>query len=84
VPSGTDGHGFPEVLRMLDEGEPGRSFAFLRSRPGRGVTREDRAWARFLHDAGRVAGVEVEVVHLATDDDVTPLPLDAIGVDLSA
>lgn len=84
VPSSTDGHGFPEVLRMLDEGEPGHSFAFLRSRPGRGVTADDRAWAAFLHDAGRVAGVAVEVVHLATDDEITPLPLDAIGLSRTA
>ena len=84
VPSTADGHGFPEVLRMLDQGEPGHSFAFLRSRPGRGVTHEDRAWAAFLHEAGRVAGVSVEVVHLATDEEITPLPLDAIGISRSA
>lgn len=84
VPSTADGHGFPEVLRMLDEGEPEHSFAFLRSRPGRGVSQEDRDWASFLHEAGRVAGVSVEVVHLATDDEITPLPLDVIGVGRSA
>jgi hypothetical protein len=79
VPASAAGHGLPEVLRMLDEGEPGLSFAFLRSRPGRGVMQEDRRWAAFLYEAGRVAGVEVEVVHLATDEDVIALPLDAIG-----
>jgi hypothetical protein len=84
VPSSADGHGFPEVMRMLDEGEPGHSFAFLRSRPGRGVTNEDRAWAAFLHEAGRTAGVAVEVVHLATDDDLTPLPLDTLRIGRSA
>lgn len=84
VPVGTEGHGFPEVLRLLDDAEPGNSFAFLRSRPGRGVTTEDRAWAAFLYDAGRVSGVQVEVVHLATDDEVTPLPLDEVGLGRTA
>ena len=84
APARTEGHGFPEVLRMLDDAEPGHSFAFLRSRPGRGVTRDDRAWAAFLYDAGRLSGVEVEVVHLATDDEITPLPPDEVGLDRSA
>lgn len=84
VPGDVDGHGLPEVLRMLDAGEPGHSFAFLRSRPGRGVSGDDRAWATFLHDAGRVAGVRVEVVHLATDEEVVPLPLDALGTRRTA
>ena len=84
VPVSADGHGFPEVLRLLAQDEPGHSYAFLRSRPGRGISREDRAWAAFLHDAGRIAGVEVEVVHLATDDELVPLPLDTIGISRSA
>lgn len=80
VPSSTDVRGLSEVLRMLDETEPGHGYAFLRSRPGRGVTGDDRRWASFLHDAGRAAGVRVEVVHLATDEEITPLPLDEIGL----
>jgi hypothetical protein len=84
VPESVEGQGFPEVLRLLDDAEPGHSFAFLRSRPGRGVTRDDRAWAAFLYDAGRVAGVEVEVVHLATDEEIVPLPRDDLGLTRSA
>ncbi|HEU5038939.1 MAG TPA: hypothetical protein VFT70_18170 [Nocardioides sp.] len=84
LPATVEGHGLPEVLRMLDASEPGHSYAFLRSRPGRGVTRADRAWAAFLYDAGRVAGVEVEVVHLATDEDIVPLPLDEVPERRSA
>ena len=84
VPAHADGHGFPEVLRLLAGDEPGHTFAFLRSRPGRGITRDDRAWAAFLHEAGRIAGVEVEVVHLATDEELVPLPLDAIGISRTA
>lgn len=56
-------------------------LAFLRSRPGRGgVAAGDRAWARCLYDACRTAGVGCEVVHLATDVDVLPLPFDAVGL----
>jgi hypothetical protein len=75
---------FAELLRDLDTVDPGGSFAFLRSRPGRGIHAEDRAWAGFLYDAGRAAGARLEVVHLATDVEVLPLPLDEIGLRHSA
>ncbi|MBO0844255.1 MAG: hypothetical protein J2P22_02415 [Nocardioides sp.] len=56
---------------------PDTRFAFLRSRPGGGrPDAADRAWARALYDAGRAAGVRLEVVHLAHDDDVYPLAVD--------
>ena len=52
-------------------------FAFLRSRPGSGrPDASDRAWARELYAAGRQASARLEVVHLAHDHDVYPLPLD--------
>ena len=39
----------------------------------------DRAWARALYDAGRLAsGARLEVIHLAHDHDVYPLPLDDV------
>lgn len=76
---------FGDLLRHLDGDDPGGSFAFLRSRPGAGgVVPGDRAWAAFLYAAGRAAGVRVEVVHLATDTDVVPLPLDEVGLPRSA
>ena len=76
---------FAEVLRLLDQDDPWHAYAFLRSRPGTGTAdHTDRAWAAFLYDAGRVAGVGVEVVHLATDADVVPLPLDEIGLGRTA
>jgi hypothetical protein len=54
-------------------------FAFLRSRPGSGrPDAADRAWARELYAAGRQASARLEVVHLAHDDDVYPLPLDDV------
>jgi hypothetical protein len=71
---------FAQLLAMIDDRDPGGSFAFLRSRPGAGVDDRDRAWAGFLYAAGRAAEVRVEVVHLATDRDVVPLPLDEVGL----
>jgi len=58
----------------------GRRFAFLRSRPGHGgLTADDRAWARSLYDAGRRAGVPVEVVHRACDHDLVAVPMDEVA-----
>jgi len=79
----------PQIVEIAEtEGPPApdrTAYAFLRSRPGAGgPDADDRAWAAFLYDAGRVAGVEVEVVHLATDTDVVPLPLDEIGLGRTA
>ena len=55
----------------------GRRIAFLRSRPGRGgPSPEDLAWARSLYVACRAGGLETDVVHLATDDTLVPLPMD--------
>lgn len=66
------------IHALLDDVVPGARIAFLRTRPGRqGVDAEDRAWARGLYGAARSLGAPVEVVHLATDDDVWALPADA-------
>ena len=57
----------------------GRRFAFLRSRPGHaGLTTNDLAWARALYDAGRRAGVPLEVVHRACDHDLVAVPMDEV------
>jgi hypothetical protein len=73
--------GLADVIRLLDSDDPGGSFAFLRSRPGRGgIDADDRRWASFVHGAGRSADVRLEVVHVATDDGVTAVPLDEIGL----
>ncbi len=56
---------------------PATRFAFLRSRPGGGgPDAGDRAWARALYDAGRVAGARIDVVHLAHDHDIVPITVD--------
>jgi hypothetical protein len=58
----------------------GRRFAFLRSRPGHGgLTADDRAWARSLYDAGRRAGVALEVVHRACDHDLVAVPMHEVA-----
>lgn len=69
---------FAEVLAGLDL-EPGDRLAFLRSRPGGAqVTHDDRAWAESLYASARRAGVPCEVVHLATEGDVRPVPADEL------
>lgn len=66
--------------RIVDEQVPGGSLALLLSRPGAGgPTDDDRAWAHGLVTSCRAVGVRAEVVHLATDVDVVPLPLDALS-----
>lgn len=66
---------------LLAEHGPGGRVALLRTRPGRGRARpEDLAWAAALHAALDAAGVPAHVVHLATDDQVLPMPLDALPV----
>ncbi len=72
--------GFAEVARtLLGDLDPGGRWALLRSRPGAGGPSElDRAWAQGLLAALRARGVPTEVMHLATDVDVVPLPYDAL------
>lgn len=57
----------------------GLRVAFLRSRPGNQTPDDrDRAWASILYDVCREAELPCEVVHLATDRDIYPMPLDAL------
>ena len=70
---------FAELLSRLDL-EPGDRLAFLRSRPGGSdVTDTDRAWAASLYAGTRQAGLPCETVHLATEDEVRPLPPDELA-----
>jgi hypothetical protein len=74
-PEEGDAEALAGVLRHL--AGPCHRFAFLRSRPGSGrPDLTDVAWARAVAHAGRLAGARLEVVHLAHDRDVYPLPLD--------
>lgn len=71
---------FVALLKLLRQDmAEGERLAFLRSRPGRGGPRpDDRAWARSLYDACRVAGMPTDVVHLANDEVLVPLPMDEV------
>ncbi|SFC60777.1 hypothetical protein SAMN04487968_108178 [Nocardioides terrae] len=66
--------------RLLDELDAGGRVAMLLCRPGASaVTPFDKAWTRALvHGAHRV-GVELEVVHVASDATIRPLPLDEVA-----
>ena len=66
------------MLRLLDQDDPGHAYAFpaLAPQDRDSGPHHDRAWggrAPLRRRSGR-AGVGVEVVHLATDADVVPLP----------
>ena len=71
---------FVALLKTLGaEMRDGERVVFLRSRPGRGGPRpNDLAWAHSLYDACRTAGVETDVVHLANDEALVPLPMDEV------
>ena len=79
-PEEDDGEALAAFLAHL--AVPGTRFAFLRSRPGGGrPSPGDRAWALALYDAGRRSGADLDVVHLAHDHDVMPLPMDDLMAD---
>ena len=79
-PTPSEQANFVALLKELStEMRPGERVVFLRTRPGRSALRpDDLAWARSLYDACRVAGVETDVVHLATDEALVPLPMDQV------
>ncbi len=70
--------GLAELLRRLHaDVAPHARFAFLRSRPGGGgINPHDRGWAQALYDAARLARVPIEVIHLANDHELVPMPMD--------
>jgi hypothetical protein len=78
-PTDEEAASFADFLRHLRDRLPSAErIVFLRSRPGLGGPRpDDLAWARSLYATCRAAGVETDVVHLATDDTLVPLPMDA-------
>lgn len=77
VPSDEEVEDFARFLRRLVETAPGGRVAMLRSRPGRGGPDAlDRAWAAALLAAARRVGVPTDLVHLATDERVVPMPPD--------
>ncbi|RYP86841.1 hypothetical protein EKO23_07645 [Nocardioides guangzhouensis] len=66
-----------ELVEMLHV--PGARVAFLVCRPGTGPAGpDDRAWAGALLRMAQRAGVRCEPTHLATDEEILPIPLDEL------
>jgi hypothetical protein len=72
---------FGAFLAHLSPDVPdGSRWAFLRCRPGHGgATGADRDLVNALLAGCRDAGVATDVVHLATDDTLVPLPYDELA-----
>jgi len=65
------------LRRILDRVEPDGRLALLISRPGAGgLTDEDRCAAGSLYAGCRRHRLPVEVIHVATDTEVLPVPAD--------
>ncbi len=81
-PEPDDARGFAELADdLLDEHAPGGRWAMLLVRAGTStVTANDRAWAHALLEACRAQGVATDVLHLATDGVVVPLPYDELAL----
>ena len=77
-PEPADVRGLAELMRRIrGELAPEARFAFLRSRPGGGgPSHDDRAWAQYLYEAARLAHAPIEIVHLANDHELVPIPMD--------
>lgn len=75
-----------ELVRRLGEALPRARVAFLLSRPDKGPPESpavpdssDQAWAAVVYAAARDGGVPCEVLHLATDEAVLPIPGDSLA-----
>lgn len=78
LPAPEELDGMAAMLRgLLDDLAPQGRVAMLRSRPGNTPPDdEDRRWAAALLAACRRGGVPTDLVHLATDERIVPLPPD--------
>ncbi|MDQ4052600.1 MAG: hypothetical protein M3237_07850 [Actinomycetota bacterium] len=86
VPEPDELEALGEMLASLREAVvPDGRVAFLLTRPGReGATARDREWAGALYAAIPAAGVPTDVVHLATDVTLRPVPIDDTPVHAPA
>jgi hypothetical protein len=76
------GHVLSDLLQHLD---PAGRWALLLSRPGAHPTDEmDRAWAGALYDTVRSRSIRHDTIHLATDSEIMPVPLDDVTGYLQA
>jgi hypothetical protein len=78
--------GFGQMLSdLLQHVDPAGRWALLLSRPGAHPTDHlDRAWAGALYDTVRSRGLRHDTIHLATDEEIMPVPLDEVTGHLRA
>jgi hypothetical protein len=78
-PGEEDTRGLGELLGHLPpQGDESR-WALLVSRPGsHGLDDSDRRWAAALYETMRTNQIPHDVVHVATDADILPVPLDDV------
>jgi hypothetical protein len=77
-PETTDGLG-DMLSRLMDDVDPSGRWALLLSRPGAHGTDElDRVWVAALYDTLRNRSVPHDTIHLATDTEIVPVPLDEV------
>ena len=86
IPAVLDDDDVIGLQRLMEQvGGTGLRPAFLISRPGPGgPTSDDRACAARAVEACRAAGVSAEVVHVASDSDLQPVPMDDLPLPVSA
>ena len=80
-PRGDELDNFARLLNQLaaELADTDLRFAFLISRSGAAAINDlDRRWAAALYGAARRAGQACETVHLATEGDIRPIPLDEL------
>ncbi|TQL68324.1 hypothetical protein FB381_2213 [Nocardioides albertanoniae] len=87
MPAEIDAEGSENVATMMGQlvGDMGFDrVAFLLCRPGGGSPgASDRRNAAELYAACRAAPVPVEVIHLATDKDFWPMPMDMVSTEVA-
>jgi hypothetical protein len=67
------------LLQLTPQADEDGRWALLCSRPGRGgPNAADRAWAGGLYSMCRRHDLAHDVIHLATDTEVLPIPLDDV------
>lgn len=67
------------LVDVMRDVEPDGRWALLCSRPGGGGANDaDRGWAGGLYNTCRRHGIAHDVIHLATDTDLFPIPLDDV------
>lgn len=78
APTQEDVGGLAALLAHITAEDSGPRIAMLLARPGGGgPTDGDRAWAAALIEAARRAGARCEPVHLATDETLDVIPVEA-------